>query len=345
MHVLPMHTCPSCCLQVTEVVLGGRRSQSLKEPLRRASHSPTQDILFPSRSLPAGLGQAAAPGSLNQHLSESARRAAAACQALSCSTSKELTRHDRRYTAHDLLPCTSPPRAAASASQAQSFSSQCAGDARDRHTSLDSVAATACSSRASDDEARVRRRAASASQTCQGSCTCGINAQNVRGSSTLESVVGALAPSSASSEARDCRRAASACFSPPSMEKCSSSPPKSVAEVQSLTAATDVAATTGQSEAGRPSGESLQATAAASASRCSSNGRSSETLRVLVAEDNVVNRKVLVRLLAHIGFHADAVGDGLEALQVRQCLERLSFSGNPAPLGCRAIVIVFSSSF
>ncbi len=39
-------------------------------------------------------------------------------------------------------------------------------------------------------------------------------------------------------------------------------------------------------------------------------------VRVLVAEDNVVNQKVAVRMLANLGIRADVAGNGLEAVQL-----------------------------
>jgi CheY-like chemotaxis protein len=43
-------------------------------------------------------------------------------------------------------------------------------------------------------------------------------------------------------------------------------------------------------------------------------------IRVLVAEDNVVNQKVALRMLQRLGVHADVAGNGLEAVQMCQML-------------------------
>ena len=44
-------------------------------------------------------------------------------------------------------------------------------------------------------------------------------------------------------------------------------------------------------------------------------------LRVLVAEDNVVNQKIVLKLLSKLGHSANAVANGLEAIQANQRME------------------------
>lgn len=41
-------------------------------------------------------------------------------------------------------------------------------------------------------------------------------------------------------------------------------------------------------------------------------------LRILAAEDNPINQRVLVRLLSRLGYSADVVGNGAEALDALQ---------------------------
>jgi CheY-like chemotaxis protein len=45
-------------------------------------------------------------------------------------------------------------------------------------------------------------------------------------------------------------------------------------------------------------------------------------LRILLAEDNVVNQKLALRILQQMGYRADVAGNGLEAIE---CIERQSY--------------------
>lgn len=45
------------------------------------------------------------------------------------------------------------------------------------------------------------------------------------------------------------------------------------------------------------------------------NGRDSEPLCILLAEDNLVNQKVTQRMLRHLGYDSDVAANGLEALR------------------------------
>jgi PAS domain S-box-containing protein len=58
-------------------------------------------------------------------------------------------------------------------------------------------------------------------------------------------------------------------------------------------------------------------------SRPSGVARASSRARVLIAEDNIVNQKVTMRLVEKFGYRADAVANGLEALEA---LERIPYA-------------------
>ena len=45
-------------------------------------------------------------------------------------------------------------------------------------------------------------------------------------------------------------------------------------------------------------------------------------LRILLAEDNVVNQKLALRLLQQMGYRADVAGNGIEAIE---CVERQTY--------------------
>ena len=50
----------------------------------------------------------------------------------------------------------------------------------------------------------------------------------------------------------------------------------------------------------------------------------SHPLRILLAEDNVVNQKLALRLLQQMGYRADLASNGIEAIE---CIERQSYDG------------------
>ena len=48
-------------------------------------------------------------------------------------------------------------------------------------------------------------------------------------------------------------------------------------------------------------------------------------LRILLAEDNVVNQKLAMRLLSQMGYRADLAANGIEAIECIECIERQTY--------------------
>lgn len=62
------------------------------------------------------------------------------------------------------------------------------------------------------------------------------------------------------------------------------------------------------------SGEIGEANVPAAQSRFSSNGGQDHPLRILLAEDNPINQKVMIQMMKKIGYRADIASDGLQVL-------------------------------
>jgi PAS domain S-box-containing protein len=59
----------------------------------------------------------------------------------------------------------------------------------------------------------------------------------------------------------------------------------------------------------------VKANASTTSSRFNSNGGKDQPLRILLAEDNLINQKVVLQMLKKLGYQADIAADGLEVLQ------------------------------